>query len=119
MIKRVIIACALFVGICLFACLQTDKQTTQKQVVIEYIKDVDIMNVEIKKLFALIEANSNHQQLQSQFFIAREAYKKIEWLAEYHNPYTAKSLNGPAIPEVEPDKKTKIIAPEGFQVIEE
>src|SRR5690606_18657443 len=51
---------------------------------------------------------------------AKYAYKRTEYLTELYFPYTAKSLNGPPLSEVESDDINQtIIEPEGFQVIEE
>jgi len=119
MFKTCALVCILFITVLFFACLDKDKKPIEKQVVAEYIHDVDTLYKEVDKLLSLIVAKASQQQLQQQFIMARAAYKKTEWLAEYYNPYTAKSINGPAIPEVEIDEKSKIIAPEGFQVIEE
>ena len=119
MTKRFIIVIILFISILLFACINQHKKPIEKQAVVEYIKDIDTLNNQVNKLLALVEAKATWQQLQDQFLIARAAYKKTEWFAEYYNPYTAKSINGPAIPEVEADEKTKVVPPEGFQVIEE
>jgi cytochrome c peroxidase len=117
--KKWIIVCCLFVGIVLFACRAKSKEPAHTIAFIEYIKDIDVLQSEVTKLVDLLSAKADGRQLQSQFLAARAAYKKTEWLVEYYNPYTAKSINGPAIPEVETDEKSKIIAPEGFQVIEE
>jgi cytochrome c peroxidase len=119
MFKACTIVGILFIIVVFFACLEKDEKTNEKKVIVEYIKDVDTLNLEVHKLYQAISSNTNSQQLQQQFFAARIAYKKTEWLAEYYNSYTAKSINGPAIPEVEADEKTKVVAPEGFQVIEE
>ena len=100
------------------ACLNTDRKPTSKIAVGLYKKDIETLKTETSALVHLIEQGLGEQQLQQQFKKARKAYKKTEWLAEYYNSYTAKSINGPAIPEVEADEKNKIVEPEGFQVIE-
>ncbi|MBG9375462.1 cytochrome-c peroxidase [Panacibacter sp. DH6] len=53
------------------------------------------------------------------FLAARKSYKAVEPFAEYYNPSTAKAINGPALPEVEPDNPDYPSPPTGFQVIEE
>lgn len=56
--------------------------------------------------------------IQESFKKARLIYKKIEGIAEYYNPTTARSINGPAIPEAEV-YDAKVLPPQGLQVIEE
>ncbi|HJU45760.1 MAG TPA: cytochrome c peroxidase [Chitinophagaceae bacterium] len=82
-------------------------------------KDVQLFKEGADLLVNFIEADSSGPALQQQFRKARAAWKKTEWLAEYYYPYTAKYINGPALREVEADEKTKILEPEGFQVVEE
>jgi cytochrome c peroxidase len=53
------------------------------------------------------------------FLAARLAWKRVELLAEYYSPSTAKALNGPALGEVEEfDQQQRVRAPEGLQVLE-
>jgi cytochrome c peroxidase len=42
----------------------------------------------------------------------------MEWAIEYFLPYSARFINGPALPEIEMDEHTEI-EPEGLQVLEE
>jgi cytochrome c peroxidase len=57
---------------------------------------------------------------QRAFIDARLAFKRIEFLAAYYEPSTTDAINGPALPEVEDEEGPEtVIAPEGFQVIEE
>lgn len=110
-----IISCALLFMTCLYA----SKKTITEQVVEMYKDDVDSLNIQVAALVKLVETKASREELHLQFKKARIAYKKTEWLAEYYNAYTAKQINGPALEEVEADEKTKIIQPEGFQVVEE
>jgi len=59
------------------------------------------------------------QHLKKLFLESRFAYKKIEWLVEYHFPSTAQALNGPVLPEAEPSEPAEAQHPSGFQVLEE
>lgn len=57
--------------------------------------------------------------VQSAFRGARMAYKRVEFLAEFCNPVTAKNINGPALDRMEEDNPDRVFPPQGFQVIEE
>lgn len=80
--------------------------------------DVALVFKEVSLLQKGIESNQDEQKLQQQFLKTHEQYKKIEMLSEYYFPSVTKAVNGPAIPEYE-ENDGKVIAPEGFQVIEE
>lgn len=84
----------------------------------EYRQELHELSGETQQLVQLTQHNASVPQLQQQFRKARAAYKKVEWLAEYYYPYTAKKINGPALAEVEADEKNIVIQPEGFQVVE-
>lgn len=101
------------------ACFGTNQQSTAEKVIARYRADIEETGRQADKLIQLIRTDVPAQQIEEQFKKARTAYKQIEWLAEYYNPYTARYINGPALQEIEPDEKNIIIQPEGFQVIEE
>lgn len=70
----------------------------------------------------LLQAVLHHKpdaQIQERFLETKLAYKQLELMAEYFNPATARALNGPNLPEAEPDNPGVVIAPEGLQVLEE
>jgi cytochrome c peroxidase len=67
-------------------------------------------------LFALQQKTPAYWQ--ASFRQARMAYKKLELLADYYYPSTAKAINGPPVTEVEADDLFKEIEPSGFQVME-
>ena len=54
--------------------------------------------------------------LQQSFLQTRRAYKKFEWAAEYFDPLTARTINGPPVQEAE--ISGQIIEPSGLQIIE-
>ncbi len=113
------IVSVLFLTMLLAACFSAGKQDSAQQVVKLYQQDILALNNEVSLLVQLIENNATPEELQEQFKKSRDAYKKIEWLAEYYNPFTVKYINGPALEEVELDEKNVVIQPEGFQVLEE
>lgn len=106
---------SLFLLFVLFSC-----QKKEKSQEIKNLYKIDIQHVlqEVENLQTAITADESEQQLQQQFLKAHEQYKAIELLSEYYFPSVTKAVNGPAIPEFE-ENDGKIIAPEGFQVIEE
>ncbi|WP_276505027.1 cytochrome c peroxidase [Terrimonas pollutisoli] len=101
------------------ACFNSKKETTAQQVVAAYQSDIEGLLKQVDTLIAVTKKNTVITDLQQQFYKAKYAYKQIEWLAEYYQPYTARFINGPALQEVEPENKAITIEPEGFQVIEE
>lgn len=73
---------------------------------------------QINELNDLVSKNADEKLLQAKFENIRKTYKKMEWAIEYFLPYSARFINGPALPEIEMDEHTEI-EPEGLQVIEE
>lgn len=97
-----------------------DRKSAAEQVKDLYSKDVQGFKKAVENFNALIESNAPEVEIQNAFLFARKEYKKIEYLTEYYNPYTAASINGPALDEVEEDDPLKkIVPPEGLQVLEE
>ncbi|MEN7551791.1 cytochrome c peroxidase [Rapidithrix thailandica] len=81
---------------------------------------IDQLNSQNAQLVRLVEQNADTKAIQKAFKQARLAYKKVEPLTEMYFPATAKSLNGPALDEVETDDPNQVvIPPEGYQVVEE
>ena len=103
----------------LLACSSMQPADKAARVIETYKQELKELLEETHRFVQLAGNGTGKQQLQQQFKKARTAYKKIEWLAEYYYPYTAKSINGPALAEVEADEKNKVVQPEGFQVIEQ
>lgn len=62
---------------------------------------------------------ANPAALQAHFAACRAAYKRLEFAVEYYYPHAAQRLNGAALPETEPGEPAEVIAPTGFQVLEE
>jgi cytochrome c peroxidase len=61
-------------------------------------------------------ASMDQTILQQTFLQCRLAFKKIEWAAEYFEPVTARTINGPPVQEVE--ISGQVIEPSGLQIIE-
>ncbi len=85
-----------------------------------YVERVNQLEAAVERLIEAAKSNQNAARLKDIFAEARFAYKRTEYLTELYFPYTAKSLNGPPLDEVEFDDPNQIIIPpEGFQIIEE
>lgn len=72
----------------------------------------------IKMLETSSDSTALISQLQTVFVETRREYKRMEWFLEDVSPGTAKLLNGPPLPDYEPDDD-RYNAPSGFQVLEE
>ena len=99
----------------MFSCQKEEKSV---QINALFKADIELVLKEVSLLQKGISSNQSQLQLQQQFLKAHEQYKTIELLSEYYFPSVTKAVNGPAIPEFE-ENDGKVIAPEGFQVIEE
>lgn len=101
------------------SCFNTKKEPAALQVVTLYKTNIDNLVDQVERLSELAAKTTSTKELQAQFARARHAYKQVEWLAEYYQPFTARFINGPALQEVEAENKEIVIEPEGFQVIEQ
>lgn len=104
--------------IIVLACSGIGPVNTAARVIETYRQELKELLAETRRFVQLADSGAGMQALQQEFKKARTAYKKIEWLTEYYYPYTAKSINGPALAEVEAEEKNIVVQPEGFQVIE-
>lgn len=60
------------------------------------------------------------QQLRSNYFLARNYYKHIEFFTEYCAPFDVKYfINGPLVKKSDLEIGSRIVDPHGFQVVEE
>ncbi len=109
------------VVIMIMACLGCTN--TQKTLPADLVKQYYILQIAkadtlVKQLYSKVQNNAPADSIKQAFKGARLAYKKTEFLAEYYNPLTAKSINGAPISSMDDNDQHKIDAPEGFQVIE-
>lgn len=99
---------------------RTKPEDETQQIKRRYAENIQQLDSSLAVLKMAITTHAPIQQIHESFYHARLQYKQVEFLVEYYNPYTAKSMNGPAIDEVEEDDPTQtIIRPTGFQVVEE
>src|SRR5882672_5298814 len=60
--------------------------------------------------------SADEKKLQTLFLQTRLAYKRFEWAAEYFEPATSKTMNGPPVQEVE--LSGQVFEPSGLQIME-
>ena len=81
----------------LFSCFNYNKKSTTQLIAEKYQQHITELEEEVNGLVLEVERSGPEGRLQQQFMEARGAYKKIEWLVEYFNPYTAKHINDTAL----------------------
>ena len=69
--------------------------------------------------FQQITLQANPVILRTRFAACRAEYKCLEFAVEYYYPHAAQRINGAALPETEAGEPGQVIAPTGFQVLEE
>lgn len=79
---------------------------------------VDSLESKVDKLVASVSTVKDSTSVRTDFVNSRLAYKEIEWAVSYFLPHTSKSINGPALDQLDLDEN-KFIPAEGFQVVEE
>ncbi len=108
---------SLTIGYTLIFCKQKTVKP-EKSIEQTILIQIDSFSAICSKLqIAVLNGSSSGADLQRDFLLARLAYKKFEWAAEYFAPEISGLVNGPPVQEVEmPD--ARIINPAGLQVIE-
>jgi cytochrome c peroxidase len=93
------------------------------QVVASWRANLDSLSNAVAALDSAVQVLDTPEHIaraRSAFSTARVAFKHAETGLEYYAPSTTRAMNGPALPEVEEGEGPDIIlAPTGFQVIEE
>lgn len=89
-----------------------------------YTNNFEVFKKETKKLTNLVtnpKTTINIQQLKSQYYLVRTAYKQIECFWEYIDPvYVKEWVNGAPLPKLDKaSPQLLIIEPKGLQVIDE
>jgi len=116
--KKQLRLAGLIITACWMACTGSKQETKAQLVKTYYLRQIAKADSLVNLLHNKVATNAPQDTLQLLFKSARLAYKKAEFLAEYYNPLTAKSINGAPIPSMDENDQHKIDAPEGFQVIE-
>lgn len=90
-----------------------------------YQLGLDQTNMQVDKLvegaLAFQKGELSIEMLQQQIMATRLAYKEIEFLLDYFDPYlVSKSINGAPLPKLEPKvPEVKVIEPNGLQTLDE
>lgn len=114
-----LVAAALLVVVAAFvpAFVSTQPHQTVKAT---YLTDLARLDSAVTALRTAIEKHRPASAVQAAFRRSRLAYKRVEFLTEFYFSGSAKSLNGPPLPEGEVDDGIGIvIEPSGLQVAEE
>jgi cytochrome c peroxidase len=102
----------------LLFCFAALRKTPAEQVKDDYSRHLSRLHTALTRLQAL-PAQADTTVLRRQFAACRAEYKHLEFAVEYYYPHVAQRLNGAALPETEPGEPGQIIAPTGFQVLEQ
>lgn len=97
-------------------------QTPVQQVRTRYLENLHTLDSLVGQMHTTLNSGNSvrtKEQLRALFREARLAYKRTEYLVEYFHPYTVRSINGPALDDIEDDDRDRLLYPTGFQVIEE
>lgn len=111
------IGLVLVVLVALVACTKTKDQYQDISLNKVVLQQVDTLEASLNQLVVNSKEVKDSTAIRQAFVASRLAYKKIEWAISYFLPHTAKSLNGPALDQVDLDEN-KFIPAEGFQVVE-
>src|SRR5690606_17032322 len=68
------------------------------------IVNLQNLSKELQIFENLINKNGSEADLQSQFLKCRLLFKNTEWATEYYLPKSSKSLNGPALDQLDLDE---------------
>jgi cytochrome c peroxidase len=82
-------------------------------------KELGVIIRELTQLEKSLLQHSAQSQVKQYFCNSRMAYKKVEYLVEYYYPHLSKIINGPALPYADGENSLSVIAPQGFQLLEE
>ncbi|MEJ0103285.1 MAG: cytochrome c peroxidase [Bacteroidota bacterium] len=114
--KSVIIFLFISVTCCSFLIINTPRTGTE--VNNYYTKKLQELRKRLLSLKAGCDKKESIGILKNNFRLARLSYKQLAILTEYFNLNESRLLNGPPLDRTEEDNPDKIIAPHGFQVIE-
>jgi len=84
-----------------------------------FSQQLDELATKISDIEKACDQKSRQRTLKKKFLDTRLSYKKAAVLIDYFHPFETRLLNGAALPRTEDDVPEKILAPHGFQVLEE
>ena len=116
--KSILISFVLGLAIaCIFLSCKQKKPVPEKEIAKTLLAQTDSFAAICDQLGAAAgNGSSSVEKLQNIFLQARIAYKKMEWAAEYFDPATSRTVNGPPVQEVE--ASGQVLEPAGLQIIE-
>lgn len=82
-------------------------------------QQLELALVAVSELSEACDEKAPRKKLRNYFRKSRLAYKKAAVLIDYFHPAETIQLNGAALPRAEVDNPGKMLAPHGFQVLEE
>ncbi|MGC4037670.1 MAG: cytochrome c peroxidase [Chitinophagaceae bacterium] len=115
--QKLIFFLLLFIGCCSF--LLSPFSNNNQSIRDYYIEVLENSRQKLMLLKNSCEKKKKITVLQEDFRTARLAYKELAVLSEYFFQIESRLLNGPPLDRVEEDYPTKIIKPQGFQVVED
>jgi cytochrome c peroxidase len=91
-------------------------QPNEKMIAQVLSQQVNTFALTCQNLLDAVKISTDEKKLQYLFLQTRLAYKNFEWAAEYFEPATSKSVNGPPVQEVE--VSGQVFNPSGLQLME-
>jgi len=101
------------------AFLPTDEGSVGPVVYQQFMADNEAFQQQVRQLAGYVAADAPTDSLRTAFKRSRLAYKRLEWLLAYYEPFLASHVNGPPVVEVEVTEPGQTpILPTGLQVVE-
>lgn len=85
----------------------------------QFLDDKAGLHAQLLQLTQYVQTEAPADSVRQAFIRSRLAYKRIEWLLAYFQPFLDGHVNGPPVAEVEVDEPgQRVIRPTGLQVVE-
>ncbi|MDR2223153.1 MAG: cytochrome-c peroxidase [Flavobacteriaceae bacterium] len=96
-----------------------DKNSTYQDITFNtlLLGKIDTLDIRIDQMIDVVSKKEDSTAIRDAFVKSRLAYKEVEWAVSYFLPHTNKSMNGPALDQLDLDEN-KFIPAQGFQVVE-
>ncbi|SOD79145.1 cytochrome c peroxidase [Spirosoma fluviale] len=112
----------LFIGVVILLAFLPKQNTPNSDGVAVYqqfLIDNSRFRQQVEQLTVYVSTNAPDDSLRAAFRRSRLAYKQMEWLLDYYQPFLASHINGPPVVEVEGNEPGQVpILPSGLQVVE-
>lgn len=111
--------CLFFLLLTIPAFLPKPALPNDQPVCARFLADNNQFRRQVQQLAHNVATNAPDDSLQAAFRRSRLAYKRIEWLLAYFQPFLANHINGPPVVEVEGTEPGQTpVLPTGLQVVE-